>query len=92
MIKGLAKDEMTLKKLGITKGSKVMVIGSSLNDVLQVSTTPKDATKDLSSTKDKDTSSSRLVFKILPICWGKILKMLNNLNWTQPLNLSKSSF
>ena len=67
MIKGLAKDEMTLKKLGITKGSKVMVIGSSLNDVLQVSTTPKDATKDLSSTKDKDTSSSRLVFKILPI-------------------------
>ena len=66
MIKGLAKDEMTLKKLGITKGSKVMVIGSSLNDVLQVSTTPKDATKDLSSTKDKDTSSSRLVFKILP--------------------------
>ena len=65
MIKGLAKDEMTLKKLGITKGSKVMVIGSSLNDVLQVSTTPKDATKDLSSTKDKDTSSSRLVFKIL---------------------------
>jgi len=58
MIKGLAKDEMTLKKLGITKGSKVMVIGSSLNDVLQVSTTPKDATKDSSSTKDKDTSSS----------------------------------
>ena len=65
MIKGLAKDEMTLKKLGITKGSKVMVIGSSLNDVLQVSTTPKDATKDSSSTKDKDTSSSRFVSKIL---------------------------
>ena len=59
MIKGLAKDEMTLKKLGVTKGSKVMVIGSSLNDVLQVSTTPKDVPKDLSSTKE--TSSSRFV-------------------------------
>ena len=55
MIKCLAKDEMTLKKLGVTKGSKVMVVGSSLNDVLQVSTTPKDAPKDLSS--PKETSS-----------------------------------
>ena len=73
MIKGLAKDEMTLKKLGITKGSKVMVIGSSLNDVLQVSTTPKDATKDSPSTKDKDTSSSRFVSKILTIYRGKII-------------------
>ena len=73
MIKGLAKDEMTLKKLGITKGSKVMVIGSSLNDVLQVSTTPKDATKDSSSTKDKDTSSSRFVSKILTTYCGKPL-------------------
>ena len=52
MIKGLAKDEMTLKRLGVTKGSKVMVVGSSLNDVLQVSTTPKDLPKDLSTPKD----------------------------------------
>jgi hypothetical protein len=37
MIKGLAKDEMTLRKLGVTKGSKIMVVGSSLNDVLKVS-------------------------------------------------------
>lgn len=58
MIKGLAKDEMTLKRLGVTKGSKIMVIGSSLNDVLQVSTTPKDLPKDLSSPKDKDSSAS----------------------------------
>merc|ERR1712029_77973 len=42
MIKGLAKDEMTLKKLGVTKGSKVMVVGSSINDVLQMSSAPKD--------------------------------------------------
>ena len=58
MIKGLAKDEMTLKRLGVAKGSKVMVVGSSLNDVLQVSTTPKDVPKDLSSPKD---TSSRYV-------------------------------
>ena len=57
MIKGLAKDEMTLKRLGVTKGSKIMIVGSSLNDVLQVSTTPKDQPKDLST--PKDTASSR---------------------------------
>ena len=27
---------MTLKKLGVTKGSKIMVVGSTLNDVLEV--------------------------------------------------------
>ena len=65
MIKGLAKDEMTLKRLGVAKGSKVMVVGSSLNDVLQVSTTPKDVPKDLSSPKD---TSSRygIVWNVKP--------------------------
>merc|ERR1711997_1339207 len=58
MIKGLAKDEMTLKRLGVTKGSKVMVVGSTLNDVLQVSTTPKDTPKDLSSSATPKDSSS----------------------------------
>jgi len=45
MIKGLAKDEMTLRKLGVAKGSKIMVVGSSINDVLQMSSTPKDIGK-----------------------------------------------
>ncbi|KAG8274370.1 Ubiquitin domain-containing protein ubfd1 [Homalodisca vitripennis] len=38
MIKGLAKDERTLRELGVMKGAKVMVVGSKLNDVLAVST------------------------------------------------------
>lgn len=51
MIKGLAKDEMTLRKLGVIKGSKVMVIGSTLNAVLEVAKKPtpqqmKEAEKD----------------------------------------------
>ena len=36
MIKGLAKDEKTLKELGVTPGSKVMVVGSKLDDVVNV--------------------------------------------------------
>ena len=62
MIKGLAKDEMTLRKLGVSKGTKVMVIGSSLEQVLTVTKTPSQkelkADED-SSKKDSASSSSR---------------------------------
>ena len=34
MVKGLAKDDKSLKECGITSGSKVMVIGSTFDDVL----------------------------------------------------------
>lgn len=36
VIKGLAKDEKTLQELGVVKGAKVMVVGSKLNDVVNV--------------------------------------------------------
>lgn len=41
MIKGLAKNDRTLRELGVTKGSKVMVVGSKLDDVIAVSTPNK---------------------------------------------------
>ncbi|PSN43632.1 Ubiquitin domain-containing protein UBFD1 [Blattella germanica] len=46
MIKGLAKDERTLRELGVTKGAKVMVVGSKLDDVLAVSTPSKQDLQD----------------------------------------------
>ncbi|RXG71794.1 hypothetical protein Avbf_10823 [Armadillidium vulgare] len=36
MIKGLAKDDKTLQELGVIKGAKLMVVGSKLNDVVNV--------------------------------------------------------
>ena len=42
MFKGLAKDEKTLKDLDVTSGSKVMVIGSKLDDVVNVNTPKND--------------------------------------------------
>ncbi|XP_043199260.1 ubiquitin domain-containing protein UBFD1-like [Amphibalanus amphitrite] len=36
MIRGLARDDKTLRQLGVTSGAKVMVVGSTLNDVLSV--------------------------------------------------------
>merc|ERR1712027_168905 len=61
MIKGMAKDELTLRSLGVNKSSKVMVIGSSLNDVLSVSATPSAAQlkEEEKAAKKAETSSSR---------------------------------
>ncbi|CAL4064460.1 unnamed protein product, partial [Meganyctiphanes norvegica] len=43
MIKGLAKDEKTLRELGVAKGSKVMVVGSKLDDLVSVCPPKTDA-------------------------------------------------
>ena len=40
MIKGLAKDEMTLRQVGVINGSKVMVVGSTITDILEVNKKP----------------------------------------------------
>ena len=40
MIKGLAKDEMTLRQVGVTNGAKVMVVGSTITDILEVNKKP----------------------------------------------------
>jgi len=37
MIKGLAQDDQTLRTVGVTKGAKVLVVGSKLDDVIAVS-------------------------------------------------------
>lgn len=37
MVKGLAHDDKSLKETGIISGSKVMVIGSTFDDVLALS-------------------------------------------------------
>ncbi|XP_008554904.1 ubiquitin domain-containing protein UBFD1 [Microplitis demolitor] len=46
MIKGLAKDQDTLRSLGVTNGAKVMIVGSKLDDVLSVSVPNKQEVQD----------------------------------------------
>lgn len=47
MFKGLAREEKTLRELGVTRGAKLMVIGSTLTDVLSVNAPgPQDAAED----------------------------------------------
>lgn len=54
MYKGLAKDESTLQDLKVTSGAKVMVVGSTLNDVLSIS---KPSQKELKETTTTTTTS-----------------------------------
>jgi len=66
MYKGLLQDDQTLGGVGITKGVKVMLVGSTLNDVLAVSVVNKqDASDDKSSS---DASSKE------PLCRQKMHK------------------
>lgn len=41
MYKGLLQDKETLESSGITRGAKIMLVGSTLNDVLAVSSVSK---------------------------------------------------
>lgn len=42
MYKGLVPEDKTLREIKVTSGAKIMVVGSTINDVLAVNT-PKDS-------------------------------------------------
>lgn len=60
MIKGLAKDDQTLRSLGVTKGAKIMIVGSKLDDVLAVSIpTKQDILDDTAAAANKEPLSQQ---------------------------------
>ncbi|XP_035728356.1 ubiquitin domain-containing protein UBFD1-like isoform X1 [Vespa mandarinia] len=64
MFKGLAKDDQTLRNLGVTKGAKVMIVGSKLDDVLAVSIPSKqDLADEASSTASKEPLSQQKIHR-----------------------------
>ncbi|KAG5896350.1 hypothetical protein JTB14_005828 [Gonioctena quinquepunctata] len=62
MFKGLLQDNQTISNSGIIKGSKIMLVGSTLNDVLAVSSVSKQDIVEM----DKATTSKE------PLCKQKI--------------------
>ncbi|CAK8673268.1 unnamed protein product [Clavelina lepadiformis] len=60
MYKGLAKDDVTLSALGVTNGSKMMLVGSKLTDVISVNTKGKaESTSAGSSSSNKKEPLSK---------------------------------
>ncbi|KAL6267214.1 hypothetical protein P5V15_000291 [Pogonomyrmex californicus] len=67
MFKGLAKDDQTLRNLGVTKGAKIMIVGSKLDDVLAVSIPTKQDLIDetVSSVSKEPLSQQKIHRKVL---------------------------
>ncbi|XP_011499000.1 PREDICTED: ubiquitin domain-containing protein UBFD1-like [Ceratosolen solmsi marchali] len=63
MIKGLAKDDQTLRVLGVTKGAKIMIVGSKLDDVLAVSIPTKQELVDEASSSNKEPLSQQKIHR-----------------------------
>ncbi|XP_065341367.1 ubiquitin domain-containing protein UBFD1-like [Cloeon dipterum] len=64
MIKGLAQDEQTLRSLGVSKGAKVLVVGSKLDDVIAVSAaSPRDIAASEGNVKEKESYCSMAIHK-----------------------------
>jgi len=64
---GLAKDDQILADVGITNGSKMMLVGSKLNDVISVTTKSKEqvsTSKETSSTKRTPLSKQKPHLKV----------------------------
>ncbi|XP_026499234.1 ubiquitin domain-containing protein UBFD1-like [Vanessa tameamea] len=62
IIKGMARDNLTLRSSGIVKGGKVMLVGSKMDDILAV----KSAPKEIQDEKNNSQSNKE------PLCMQKI--------------------
>ena len=60
MYKGLAKDESTLKSLNIKNGEKLMLIGSTLQDVAQIISKPTTSTSQSKSAAEITSGKKKL--------------------------------
>ncbi|KAL1518036.1 hypothetical protein ABEB36_001722 [Hypothenemus hampei] len=67
MFKGLLQDNQTISSAGITKGSKVMLVGSTLNDILAVSSISKQEVAEMekASTVKEPLCKQKLHRKVL---------------------------
>ncbi|KAF7996580.1 hypothetical protein HCN44_002226 [Aphidius gifuensis] len=66
MIKGLARDEQILKNIGVVNNSKIMIVGSKLDDILAISVpSQQDLQDDAASTTKEELSKQQIHKKIL---------------------------
>lgn len=64
MIKGLAKDEETLRNLGVTNGAKIMIVGAKLNDILAMAAPSKqEIQNEIAASTSKEPLAKQQVHK-----------------------------
>lgn len=70
MYKGLVPEDKTLREIKVTSGAKIMVVGSTINDVLAVNT-PKDAAQQ--DTKAEENKKEPLCRQKVSALWTYLL-------------------
>lgn len=66
MFKGLLPEEKTLREIKVTNGAKIMVVGSTINDVLAVNTPKEAAQQEVKAEENKKE----------PLCRQKVIDVL----------------
>lgn len=66
MYKGLVPEDKTLREIKVTSGAKIMVVGSTINDVLAVNTPKDSAQQDAKAEENKKEPLCRQ--KVSPSC------------------------
>ncbi|CAB3220580.1 unnamed protein product [Arctia plantaginis] len=62
IIKGMARDSMTLRQAGVVKGGKVMLVGSKMDDILAMKSGPQETLEEKASSQSSKE----------PLCMQKI--------------------
>lgn len=65
MFKGLLPEEKTLREIKVTNGAKIMVVGSTINDVLAVNTPKEAAQQEVKAEENKKE----------PLCRQKVINI-----------------
>lgn len=82
MFKGLLPEEKTLREIKVTKGAKIMVVGSTINDVLAVNTPKEAAQQEVKAEENKKE----------PLCRQKVVDDSNTVIYVLLLYYSAVTF
>lgn len=74
MYKGLLPEDKTLREIKVTNGAKIMVVGSTINDVLAVNTPKEVIQQEVKAEENKKEPLCRQKVRpdTLPTGWSKI--------------------
>ncbi|KAK2543731.1 Ubfd1 [Columba livia] len=82
MFKGLLPEEKTLREIKVTNGAKIMVVGSTINDVLAVNTPKEAAQQEVKAEENKKE----------PLCRQKVVDDSNTVIYVLLLYYSAVTF
>lgn len=78
MYKGLLPEDKTLREIKITNGAKIMVVGSTINDVLAVNTPKEAIQQEVKAEENKKEPLCRQKVRVITL----LLSNVGNKTWS----------